>query len=270
MELSLSLGCSLCFFWKLEDTQTRTHSLYCVSSRAVLGASTWPSRFVHSVRLHRRSWLTFVPTSAKRHKQAVQDHQRRARDAVNQATLGSRLAPTCHRCRRSLAVPSLADSSEAIDGHTLRFLIKQNLALKKKEEDEEESGEKEEEDVERRMLELSCKVDALLLVLCFCWEEEEEEEEETSSNFLSSGHAALGCLRQGYWFSLRVTVMLVRRLRQASSPGLGGSSGGDSRLCVRDCRKMERPLVVSRSTGTQKSSSFRVSGCQSIPCPLHL
>ena len=47
-------------------------------------------------------------------------------------------------------------------------------------------------------------------------------------------------VRQGYWYSLLLTVMLVRRLRQASSPGLRGSCGGDFRLCVRDCRQWER------------------------------
>ena len=42
------------------------------------------------------------------------------------------------------------------------------------------------------------------------------------------------CLRRGYWFLLLVIVVLVRRLRQASSPGFRGSSGGDSplRACV--------------------------------------
>ena len=63
-------------------------------------------------------------------------------------------------------------------------------------------------------------------------EKEEEEEEETSSRW----RPAPGCLRQGYWFSLDI-VMFVRRLRQASFPGLRGSSGGDSCLCVCDCPK---------------------------------
>ena len=66
-------------------------------------------------------------------------------------------------------------------------------------------------------------------------EEEEEEEEETSSIFLSSRQSAPGCVRQGYWLSLCDIVTLVRQLRQATSPGLRGSSGGDSLLCVRGC-----------------------------------
>ena len=62
-------------------------------------------------------------------------------------------------------------------------------------------------------------------------------EEETSSRW----HPAPACLRQGCWSSLFVIVMLVRRLRPASSPAFRGSSGGDSLLCVRYCRKLERP-----------------------------
>ena len=68
-----------------------------------------------------------------------------------------------------------------------------------------------------------------------------------SSNFLSSWHADPGCLRQGCWFSLRVNVMHVRRLRHARFPAFLGSSGGDSRLRVGDSRILGTiTLVVSR------------------------
>ena len=59
-----------------------------------------------------------------------------------------------------LGVPSLADApAEAIDGRTLRYLLKVNLARKKKEEEEQER-KAEEEEHEKRMLEIHSKVRA--------------------------------------------------------------------------------------------------------------
>ena len=59
-----------------------------------------------------------------------------------------------------LGVPSLADApAEAIDGRTLRYLLKVNLARKKKEEEEQER-KAEEEEHEERMLEIHRKVRA--------------------------------------------------------------------------------------------------------------
>ena len=48
--------------------------------------------------------------------------------------------------------------SEAIDGRTLRYLLKKNLARKKEEEEEEHEKKAEEEEHEKRMLEIHNKV----------------------------------------------------------------------------------------------------------------
>ena len=142
-----------------------------------------------------------------------------------------------------LSVPLLANASaEAIDGRTLRFLFKKNLALKKKRggRGEEESGDGAGEEEGRgglRSWRSSSWLNSRVLLVP---PDEEDEEVEASSILLSSWLAAPGCLRQGYWFLLRVFVMLVWRLRQASSPCLRGSSGGHSRLRVRYCRVLER------------------------------
>ena len=163
-----------------------------------------------------------------------------------------------------LGVPSLAvASAEATDGCTLWFLHKKNLALKK-EENQERRKVEEKEQLKAVKEEEAEDPDGWLKAFdsdgdLYYWhrrtsegqvipssqrlwqeEEEEEEEEATSSYFLSSWRPAPGCLRQGYRYSLLVIVMLARRLRQASSPGLRGSSGGDSLLCVRDCPQLER------------------------------
>ena len=89
-------------------------------------------------------------------------------------------------------------------------------------------------------------------------EKEKEEEEETSSRW----HAAPACLRQGYWYSLLVIVMLVRRLRQASSPGLRGSSGGDS-LCgcwyVLSVETVRDEIQLTRDKNPQSCKEFCLS-----------
>ena len=102
----------------------------------------------------------------------------------------------------------------------------------------------------------------LLLLFVLCW-----EEEASSSYFLSWWHAAPEYFRQGYWFSPRVIVRLVWRLRFARSPGLRGSSGGDSRLRVRVCRQLE--LLYWWCYVRQAPRRAVHSGCQWISCPLH-
>ena len=83
---------------------------------------------------------------------------------------------------------------------------------------------------------------------------EKEEEEETSST--------PACSRQGYWYSLLVIVVLVRRLRQASSPGLRGSSGGDS-LCgcwyVLSVETARDEIQLTRDKNPQNCKEFCLS-----------
>ena len=62
-----------------------------------------------------------------------------------------------------LGVPSLADApAEAIDGRTLRYLLKANLARKKNEEEEEEDEEEEERKYKERAAESRRRAQALL------------------------------------------------------------------------------------------------------------
>ena len=140
----------------------------------------------------------------------------------------------------SLAAPLLAgQEAEGIDPSSLRFLAAAALlavaalAARRKQEEErrkrggveagEGGGGGEEEGGEGEGRGAGLELDAgkgsaggAAAITCFVLDapekEKEEEEEEAAS---SSWHAAPGCLRQGYWFSRRVVVMHVRRLRQA-------------------------------------------------------
>ena len=62
-----------------------------------------------------------------------------------------------------------------------------------------------------------------------------------------AGALAPGRLHQGYWFSLLVLVLVLVLC----------GSGGDSRLCLRHCRKLERLLWLCHEFG-----GVRIFGCQ--------
>ena len=107
-----------------------------------------------------------------------------------------------------VGVPALC-GDDGGDGTTLRYLLKKGWALKKK---------------------------------------KEEEEQETRSTRWRAARLRRGEGKRGRRRNfLRGGLVLIARQRHAplapaacSIPGLRGSSGGDSRLFVRYCRKLER------------------------------
>ena len=93
-----------------------------------------------------------------------------------------------------LGVPSLADApAEAIDGRTLRYLLKANLARKKYEEEEEEEKKFQEKAAESRRNSLGSRS------LSSKEEEEKEEEEAVAEVF----RATSSSFRYSHWGSLR-------------------------------------------------------------------
>ena len=88
-----------------------------------------------------------------------------SQNGVRPGSLGEpRPQRSVHSLRRSsgdaplLGVPSLADSSaEAIDGRTLRFLLKQNLAREEEKKKKRRRKLKEEAEHEAHMLVLDCR-----------------------------------------------------------------------------------------------------------------
>ena len=162
----------------------------------------------------------------------------------------------------------------------MQFLLAQSLLECQKDEEEKEKAAKEAQVKEQKMLQIDDVIAEGLLVseesqpVWLRWSgEEKEEEEEKKVEELDEASAQLlfvvsllipGCLRRGYWFSPHVIVRLAPAVCEISRP-----SWQLWRRLPSLCAWLPNLELLYRcAAGTQKSSSFRVSGCQCFSCPL--
>ena len=155
----------------------------------------------------------------------------------------------------AVGVPLLATelgvADASLDAKALSSLLAQSLAAQEKRNEEDRVKAKQAQmQAEGRRRRRPVPLDAKLLV--FGWSEEEEEEEEEAE------------ASQGLLSSI---LSLVSPAGTCTCVSLRGSSGGDSRLCVRVSRTLVRQhwwVRVRQAT----NSPFWVSGCQWISCQL--